>query len=137
MLAYSQTISFFFVWLASRGGNEGQLDPFGFGDPVLRGVAAGQLDLRVPVRERNRLFPDDLFIGLFAVIGRRSVGATVMVLQRLEGLSDREAVDRFTFDARWRYAAGWVVGTALARPGSPARRWWICGNPGPSQTPLG
>jgi hypothetical protein len=29
-----------------------------------------------------------------------------MVLQRLEGLSDREAADRFTFDARWRYAAG-------------------------------
>ena len=32
--------------------------------------------------------------------------AVVMVLQRLEGLSDREAVDRFTFDARWKYAAG-------------------------------
>jgi len=32
--------------------------------------------------------------------------ATVMVLQRLEGLSDREAVERYTFDARWRYAAG-------------------------------
>jgi hypothetical protein len=29
-----------------------------------------------------------------------------MVLQRLEGLSDREAVDRFTHDARWKYAAG-------------------------------
>src|SRR6476660_2253820 len=29
-----------------------------------------------------------------------------MVLQRLEGLSDREAVERFRFDARWRYAAG-------------------------------
>jgi hypothetical protein len=29
-----------------------------------------------------------------------------MVLQRLEGLSDREAADRFAFDARWRYAAG-------------------------------
>ena len=29
-----------------------------------------------------------------------------MVLQRLEGLSDREAVDRFCFDARWKYAAG-------------------------------
>jgi len=28
------------------------------------------------------------------------------VLQRLDGLSDREAVERFTFDARWRYAAG-------------------------------
>jgi Transposase domain (DUF772) len=30
----------------------------------------------------------------------------VMVLQRLEGLSDREAADRFAFDVRWRYAAG-------------------------------
>jgi hypothetical protein len=39
-------------------------------------------------------------------LARRSVVATVMVLQRLEGLSDREAVERFTFDARWRYAAG-------------------------------
>ena len=29
-----------------------------------------------------------------------------MVLQRLEGLSDREAVERYSFDARWRYAAG-------------------------------
>ena len=29
-----------------------------------------------------------------------------MVLQRLVGLSDREAVDRFAFDARWKYAAG-------------------------------
>jgi hypothetical protein len=30
----------------------------------------------------------------------------VMVLQRLEGLSDREAVERFAFDLRWKYAAG-------------------------------
>ena len=29
-----------------------------------------------------------------------------MVLQRLEGLSDREAADRLAFDARWQYAAG-------------------------------
>jgi hypothetical protein len=34
------------------------------------------------------------------------VVAVVMVLQRLEGLSDREAVDRFAFDLRWKYAAG-------------------------------
>jgi len=27
-------------------------------------------------------------------------------LQRIEGCSDREAVERFTFDARWKYAAG-------------------------------
>jgi hypothetical protein len=52
------------------------------------------------------LFPDELFSDLFAAIGRRSVVATVMVRQRLEGLSDREAVDRFTFDVRRRYAAG-------------------------------
>ena len=61
-------------------------------------------------RERDRLFPDEFFADLFSDLGRRSVPpsvvATVMVLQRLEGLSDREAVERYTFDARWRYAAG-------------------------------
>jgi len=61
-------------------------------------------------RERHRLFPDEMFADLFSKKGRRSVPpsvvATVMVLQRLEGLSDREAVDRYSFDTRWRYAAG-------------------------------
>jgi DDE family transposase/transposase-like protein DUF772 len=61
-------------------------------------------------RERDRLFPDEMFADLFSELGRRSVPpsvvATVMVLQRLEGLSDREAVERYSFDARWRYAAG-------------------------------
>lgn len=62
-------------------------------------------------RECHALFPDALFDDLFAAnVGRRSVPplvvAVVMVLQRLEGLSDREAVERFTFDARWKYAAG-------------------------------
>jgi hypothetical protein len=61
-------------------------------------------------RECFSLFPDELFSDLFTDIGRRSVPpmvvAVVMVLQRLEGLSDREAVERFTFDARWKYAAG-------------------------------
>src|SRR5579859_3220320 len=61
-------------------------------------------------RERDQLFPDEFFADLFSDMGRRSVPpsvvATVMVLQRLEGLSDREAVERFTFDTRWRYAAG-------------------------------
>jgi Transposase DDE domain/Transposase domain (DUF772) len=92
------------------------------------GIASHQLDLLDPVtrfcdevlppnsifgflhEHRDTLFPDGLFTDLFAVNGRRSVPpsvvATVMVLQRLEGLSDREACDRFTFDARWRYAAG-------------------------------
>jgi hypothetical protein len=61
-------------------------------------------------RESHRLFADSGFADLFQGIGRASVPprivAVVMVLQRLEGLSDREAVDRFTFDLRWKYAAG-------------------------------
>ena len=65
---------------------------------------------RFLARERTRLFPPELFADLFEPTGRRSVPpsilAVVMVLQRLEGLSDREAVDRFAFDVRWRYAAG-------------------------------
>ena len=65
---------------------------------------------RFLARERTRLFPPELFADLFQATGRRSVPpsilAVVMVLQRLEGLSDREAADRFAFDVRWRYAAG-------------------------------
>jgi len=61
-------------------------------------------------RESHRLFPDEEFADLFMDVGRRSVPprivSVVMVLQRLDGLSDREAVDRFTFDLRWKYAAG-------------------------------
>ena len=58
----------------------------------------------------DRLFAEELFADLFAEVGRRSVPprivATVMVLQRLQGLSDREAVEAFSFDARWKYACG-------------------------------
>ena len=61
-------------------------------------------------RECFSLFPDEMFADLFTDVGRRSVPpmivAVVMVLQRIEGLSDREAVERFAFDARWKYAAG-------------------------------
>lgn len=64
----------------------------------------------VLARERDHLFPDEMFADLFCERGRRSVPpsvvATVMVLQRIDGLADREAVERFTFDTRWRYAAG-------------------------------
>jgi len=61
-------------------------------------------------RECFTLFPGELFGDLFTDVGRRSIPplivAVVMVLQRLEGCSDREAVERFTYDARWKYAAG-------------------------------
>lgn len=69
-------------------------------------------------RECHVLFPDELFADLFTSTGRRSVPpqivATVMVLQRLHGLSDREAVEAFEFDARWKYACG---GLAFDHPG--------------------
>jgi len=69
-------------------------------------------------RECFTLFPDEMFAHLFTDVGRRSVPpmivAVVMVLQRIEGCSDREAVDRFAFDARWKYAAG---GLAFDYPG--------------------
>ena len=61
-------------------------------------------------RECHRLFPDEMFADLFCDAGRNCVPpmivAVVMVLQRLEGCSDREAVERFCFDLRWKYAAG-------------------------------
>jgi hypothetical protein len=60
--------------------------------------------------QRDRLFPDGLFADLFTARGRRSIPpsvvACVLVLKQLEGLSDVEAIDRFTYDARWRYACG-------------------------------
>jgi hypothetical protein len=56
------------------------------------------------------LFADESFADLFKDVGRASVPprivATVMVLQRIEGLSDRDAVEHFAFDLRWKYAAG-------------------------------
>jgi Transposase DDE domain/Transposase domain (DUF772) len=84
----------------------------------LGNVAVARCEAELPERsiyrllhaERDRLFPDELFADLYVQHGRRSVPpsilAVVMVLQRLEGASDREAVDRFAYDLRWRYAAG-------------------------------
>ena len=62
-------------------------------------------------REGDRLFPDELFADLYAEKnGRPSVPprivATVMILQKFWGMSDREAVDAFCFDARWKWAVG-------------------------------
>lgn len=60
---------------------------------------------------RQRLFPDELFADLFpSGRGRPSVPAdviaTVMVLQSLEGLSDREALDQLRVNIAWKVAAG-------------------------------
>jgi IS5 family transposase len=60
---------------------------------------------------RRALFPDEMFEDLFpSGRGRPSVPAdviaVVMVLQALEGLSDRQAVRRLETDITWKAAAG-------------------------------
>ena len=60
---------------------------------------------------RRRLFPDEVFADLFrSRTGRPSVPAdvvaTVLVAQSLEGLSDREAIERLRCDIRWKVACG-------------------------------
>jgi DDE family transposase/transposase-like protein DUF772 len=67
---------------------------------------------------RRELFPDALFADLFpSHLGRPSepaeVVAAVLLLQALEGRTDREAVEALTFDLRWKAACGWPIG----RPG--------------------
>ena len=60
---------------------------------------------------RGRLFPDEMFADLFpSGRGRPSVPAdvvaTTMVLQALEGLSDRDAVRQLATNIAWKAAAG-------------------------------
>src|SRR3954452_9133467 len=66
---------------------------------------------------RRALFPDAMFADLFpSPLGCPSVPAdvvaAVLVLQALEGRSDREAVESLTFDLRWKAACGWPIGSA-------------------------
>jgi hypothetical protein len=61
---------------------------------------------------RRALFPDQLFADLFpSGRGRPSIPAdviaTVMVLQALEGLSDREACQQLACNIAWKVACGW------------------------------
>jgi IS5 family transposase len=70
---------------------------------------------------RRELFPDELFADLFGSgRGRPSVPAdvvaTVLVLQALHGLSDREAAEAVTFDLRWKAACGLPVTAAAFHP---------------------
>lgn len=66
---------------------------------------------RFLAEHRPRLFPDAMFEDLFpSRRGRPSVPAeviaTVLVLQSLEGRSDREAIEALRTDLRWKVAAG-------------------------------
>ena len=78
-------------------------------------------------RECYRLFGDEMFADLFTDVGRRSVPpmivAVVMVLQRVEGCSDREAVDRFaSMRGGSMRRAGWISTIRV----SCTRCWWTC-----------
>jgi len=73
--------------------------------------AVGERSLfRLMAEQGHLLFPDAMFADLYSSRGRRSIAprvmATVMVLQRFEGLSDSEAVDRLHFDLRYKWACG-------------------------------
>lgn len=70
---------------------------------------------------REEVFPDAMFSDLFpSGRGRPSVPApvvaTVLVLQALHGLSDREAAEAVTFDLRWKAACGLAVSAAAFHP---------------------
>lgn len=73
-------------------------------------VAEGSVH-RFLADHRQQVFPDELFADLFgSARGRPShpadVVATVLVLQSLEGLSDRDACQALRTDIRWKVAAG-------------------------------
>ncbi len=70
---------------------------------------------------RHDLFPDDAFEDLFpSGRGRPSVPAdviaSVMVLQTLHSLSDRETADAVTFDLRWKAACGFALTQTAFHP---------------------
>ena len=87
-----------------------QIDVFATTTSFCEGRVAADSIYGLLHRECFSLFPDEMFADVFCDVGRRSVPpmivAVVMVLQRIEGCSDREAVERFTYDVRWKYAAG-------------------------------
>lgn len=72
---------------------------------------------RLLAEHRRILFPEAMFVDLFpSGRGRPSVpvdiAASVLVLQALNGLSDREAMAALRTDLRWKVACGLPVGHA-------------------------
>ncbi|WP_104172705.1 IS1182 family transposase [Arthrobacter sp. Y81] len=70
---------------------------------------------------RGRLFPDSMMEDLFpSGRGRPSVPApvigSVLVLQGLQGLSDRETAEALTYDLRWKAACGYGLNQTAFHP---------------------
>jgi IS5 family transposase len=104
----------FVVGIEKNGGMQGRSDP----DRELldaaglcRHLVSDDSVFAFLADHRRQLFPDELFEDLFpSGRGRPSVPAdviaTVMVLQALEGLSDREAAGALRTNIAWKVAAG-------------------------------
>jgi transposase len=94
----------------TMGRSEGHDDLFRSVQKLCEGAVGERSLFRLLAEQGHRLLPDEMFVDLYSDRGRRSVAphvmATVRVLQRFEGLSDSEAVDRLQFDLRWKWAAG-------------------------------
>lgn len=72
-------------------------------------------------QHRHELFPDETFADLFpSGRGRPSIPAdviaSVLVLQTLHNLSDRETAEAVTFDLRWKAACGFAVTETAFHP---------------------
>jgi IS5 family transposase len=72
-------------------------------------------------QHRGRLFPDSMMEDLFpSRRGRPSVPApvigSVLVLQALQGLSDRETSEALTYDLRWKAACGYGLTDTAFHP---------------------
>jgi IS5 family transposase len=72
-------------------------------------------------KNRGRLFPDSMMEDLFpSRRGRPSVPApvigSVLVLQALQGLSDRETAEALTFDLRWKATCGYGLTDTAFHP---------------------
>jgi IS5 family transposase len=83
-------------------------------------LPAGSM-FRFLAEHRGRLFPPEMFEDLFpSRRGRPSIPpdviATVLVLQTLHNLSDREAADAVTFDLRWKAACGIAIDAGSFHP---------------------
>jgi len=92
------------------GTSEAQDDLFRSVRELCEGAVGERSIYRLLAEQSHLLFADEMFADLYSPLGRRSVAprvmATVMVLQRFEGLSDSEAVDRLHFDLRYKWASG-------------------------------
>jgi len=94
----------------TMGTSEAHDDLFRSVRELCEGALGERSVFRLLAEQGHVLFPDEMFADLYSSRGRRSIAprvmATVMVLQRFEGLSDSEAVDRLHFDLRYKWACG-------------------------------